>query len=401
MVALVAALLLLPAAPVFARGGGGGGGHGGGGGGHGGGGGGHGGGGHGGGWGGGGSFSRGGGSMSGGSAFHSGGASNFSRSGNFTSHNFGSQSQVSGFRGTTGHNAMNGAGRSNFVGRNFTNHGMASNFNHGNWNHNNFNNFNRFGNFGYGFYPFGFFGGGWPWWAFGGYGGWGGYGGYGYGNYGYGNNGYGYNGMASYAAPTSNQQQNASDYASAGEQAFQAGQYQQAIHDWRHAMVDNPNNGGVVLLMAQALFAVGQYNDAAGAVQMGMQMVPENEWGTVGKNYTQIYPNIQNYTDQLKTLERARDAKPDDPAIRFLLGYHFGYLGYPKQAVRELDKALDLQPKDLGAQKLRDIFAVQAGLPARPHTATEQPPAANPAPGNAPGTGAETPRSTVDTGTPA
>jgi hypothetical protein len=86
----------------------------------------------------------------------------------------------------------------------------------------------------------------------------------------------------------------------------------------------------------------------------------------------------------LKALEKARDAKPDDAALRFLLGYHFGYLGYPKQATRELDKALDLQPKDLGSQKLRDIFAVQAGLPSRPHTATEQTPQAPP-PGPAPG----------------
>jgi tetratricopeptide (TPR) repeat protein len=95
------------------------------------------------------------------------------------------------------------------------------------------------------------------------------------------------------------------------------------------------------------------------------------------KNYTQIYSNIQNYTDQLKALERARTAKPDDPAMRFLLGYHFGYLGYPKQAVAELDKALELQPKDLGSQKLRDLFASQSGMPARPHTATDQGPSAN------------------------
>ncbi len=56
----------------------------------------------------------------------------------------------------------------------------------------------------------------------------------------------------------------------------------------------------------------------------------------------------------------------DDPALRFLLGYHYGYLGYTKQAVQELDKALDLEPRALGSQKLRDLFARQAGLPARP-----------------------------------
>ncbi len=96
------------------------------------------------------------------------------------------------------------------------------------------------------------------------------------------------------------------------------------------------------------------------------------EWGSVVKNYSQLYGNIGDYTTQLKALEIARDAKPENPALRFLLGYHFGYLGYPKQAVRELDKALDLQPQDLGSQKLRDIFAVQAGLPARAPAAPQQ-----------------------------
>jgi hypothetical protein len=68
------------------------------------------------------------------------------------------------------------------------------------------------------------------------------------------------------------------------------------------------------------------------------------------------------------------------------LGYHFGYLGYMRQAVTELDKALDLQPKDLGSQKLRDLFAQQAGI--APRTVAQppqaQPPQGAPAPGNPP-----------------
>ncbi len=155
------------------------------------------------------------------------------------------------------------------------------------------------------------------------------------------------------------------DYVSAGKQAFRAGQYQLALRHWQHALVDSPNNGGVELLLAQALFALGKYDDAAKAIQAAMQMLPENEWDKVVTNYVRVYANIQNYKDQLKALENARNAKPDEPAMRFVLGYHFGYLGYPKHAVVELDKALDLQPQDQGSQQLRDIFALRSGLPAR------------------------------------
>ena len=80
-------------------------------------------------------------------------------------------------------------------------------------------------------------------------------------------------------------------------------------------------------------------------------MLPEDKWGVVIANYSQLYGNLQDYTDQLKALEKARDAKPDSPALHFLLGFHFGYLGYPKHAVKELDKTLTLAPKDFGARK--------------------------------------------------
>jgi tetratricopeptide (TPR) repeat protein len=110
-----------------------------------------------------------------------------------------------------------------------------------------------------------------------------------------------------------------------------------------------------------------------------MQTLPEAEWSKVVKNYTDLYGSVEQYTNQLKALEKARDEKPDNPAMRFLLGYHFGYLGYPKQAVTELDKALAFEPRDLGAQKLRDDFATAAGLPARAPTPGPPPGATPPA----------------------
>jgi tetratricopeptide (TPR) repeat protein len=85
-------------------------------------------------------------------------------------------------------------------------------------------------------------------------------------------------------------------------------------------------------------------------------MLPPDKWGTVVSNYKELYTNISDYTSQLRALEKARDDKPNDPGLRFLLGWHYGYLGYPTQAVRELDKTLELAPKDDVAKKVRDVF---------------------------------------------
>lgn len=151
----------------------------------------------------------------------------------------------------------------------------------------------------------------------------------------------------------------AADFADQGETDFKAGNYEAAHRDLRHALVDDPDNGMLVMMLAQTLFALGQYDEAAGATQGAMQMLPEEQWGFIVENYAQLYGNVQDYTNQVKALEKARDEQPDSPALRFLLGFHFGYLGYPKHAVRELDKGLTLAPEDIGAVKLRELFAAK------------------------------------------
>ena len=143
-------------------------------------------------------------------------------------------------------------------------------------------------------------------------------------------------------------------------------------------MVDNPNNGGVVLLMAQALFAEGQFGPAANTVQMGMQMLPDER---VGQRREALHGDLSEHRALHRPSSRRwkKPATPSPTTVRysFLLGYHFGYLGYPKQAVRELDKALDIQPQDVGSQKLRDTFASQASMPARVHPAPPEQPQSN------------------------
>jgi len=172
----------------------------------------------------------------------------------------------------------------------------------------------------------------------------------------------------------------AADFAGQGEANFKAGKYQAAARDFRHALVDDPTNAGVLMLLGQTAFAMGQYNEAAGATELAMKLLPDDKWGSVITNYTQLYGKPQDYTDQLRALEKARDQKPDDPAVRFLLGFHYYYLGHTKEALAELDKAIQLQPQDPFARQLRNMTASKLGLPA-----VEAP--AGSAPAGTPGTG--------------
>jgi tetratricopeptide (TPR) repeat protein len=160
--------------------------------------------------------------------------------------------------------------------------------------------------------------------------------------------------LAEMPQPTEDELSDSMAFASQGEVDFKAGNYRQAARNWRHSLVDDARNGAVVMLLGQSLFAMGQYDEAAGAVQQGLRMLPDDKWGVVVENYKELYPNQGLYTKHLRALEDARDAKPDSPSLRFLLGYHYAYLGYPQQALRELDKGIALAPKDEMAQKLRE-----------------------------------------------
>jgi tetratricopeptide (TPR) repeat protein len=212
--------------------------------------------------------------------------------------------------------------------------------------------------------------------GYGGYGyglGYGGYGyGMGYGGYGYGYPGYYYGGYANAVLPATTAQapaavpaSDAQVFAEKGENDFKRGDYKAAVYAWRHALLDDPQNGVLLMMLAQGLFATGKFDEAAGATQQAMALLSDDQWGVVVSNYRELYGRAGDYTTQLRALEKTIRENPDDPGTRFLLGFHYGYLGYASHAVKQLDKTLKLEPKDDLAQQLRDIMAGKGQPPAK------------------------------------
>ena len=142
-----------------------------------------------------------------------------------------------------------------------------------------------------------------------------------------------------------------------GEYAFRARDYMAANRDWQHAVVDDPSNGALAMKLALAMFAVGKYREAAGTTQQVLMLLPQENWGQAVSDYKKLYANPKDYLDQLKSLAKAAADKPNDPALRFLLGFHYGYSGRVADAVRELNKLVQLEPKDQLGRKLRDLMA--------------------------------------------
>ena len=270
-------------------------------------------------------------------------------------------------------------------------------------------NFNRFG-YGYGgIWPYYWF----PWFGLGGW--------YGYGypwDYGYydiyGYPGYGYGGYVAdydvapyttaYAAPADNtaappeqsplaaEQGGAgtlgSKFLTSGREAFQKGDYHNAIRLAGHAAVEEPRSADVHDLLMLSLFASGDYRARPwrhAAASLGQPMHWETLYG--------FYGDIKPFTEQLRKLEKDVAAKPNDPAARFLLGYQYLMMGHNEAAKTELTESLLKAPRDrlaanlltqIGGKIPESVLAIQKQMekemPKAGGAAGPPPPAPMPAP---------------------
>ena len=151
-----------------------------------------------------------------------------------------------------------------------------------------------------------------------------------------------------------------------GETAFRAGDYPAAIEDWNSVLACDSCNPVLVMMLAQAYFAAGDYRGAAAATQAAMQELPQDRWGVVVSNRNELYCNPKSYSFQLQQLENAVNDHPNDPAQRFLLAFQYAYLGYPQAAVGQLDKVIELEPRDEMAVHLRKALEPLLPKPGAP-----------------------------------
>lgn len=151
-----------------------------------------------------------------------------------------------------------------------------------------------------------------------------------------------------------------------GETAFWDGNYASAIDDWMQVLAAGPRNPVLVLMLGQAYFAAGNYQEAAAMTREGMQALPQDRWGVVISNRKELYANPHAYASQLQQLESAVKENPKDSAQRFLLAYHYASLGYPQPAVTQLHQVVELDPRDETAIQLLDALLPRLPAPGAP-----------------------------------
>ncbi len=144
-------------------------------------------------------------------------------------------------------------------------------------------------------------------------------------------------------------------YQRRAEAAFRDGDYQTALRQARHALIDRPQDGKLYLLTAQTLLALGDYRSSAAAIHQGVSLLDDKDWGYVVENYDRYYRG-RRFVEQIKRLGEYLKANPEAAEVYFVRGYQFGFLGYRDVAVDDLSRAFELEPRDELAARLIERF---------------------------------------------
>jgi tetratricopeptide (TPR) repeat protein len=133
-----------------------------------------------------------------------------------------------------------------------------------------------------------------------------------------------------------------------GLEAFRAGNYQDSLKAFDAALRKNPGDPVLHEVRALALFATGDYNSAAAALNSLLASAPGMDWTTMSS----LYGDTDKYTEQLRKLESFCKANPKNAASAFVLAYHYLVLGSKDSAVSALRVVVDNQPNDVVAKKM-------------------------------------------------
>ena len=80
-----------------------------------------------------------------------------------------------------------------------------------------------------------------------------------------------------------------------------------------------PSDAALHEFRALTLFAQGKYTEAAAALYAVLAAGPGWDWKTM----SDLYPDNDTYTAQLRALEEYVKDNRKDPQVRFLLGYNY------------------------------------------------------------------------------
>jgi tetratricopeptide (TPR) repeat protein len=133
---------------------------------------------------------------------------------------------------------------------------------------------------------------------------------------------------------------------------FKKGDYAAAQATSEKALEKLPSDATIHEFRALTLFAQKKYKEAAAAVYAVLAVGPGWDWDTLKS----LYPDVDTYTKQLRALEDYQKQNPKSADASFLLAYQYLTLGKKDAAIKQLQRTVELQPKDQVSAQLIKVL---------------------------------------------
>jgi len=135
-----------------------------------------------------------------------------------------------------------------------------------------------------------------------------------------------------------------------GDEAFRAGRYSDAVHEYAKAVELQPDQGVLHLILSDALFATGDYHYAAYALRRALELDPTLAESVVDKR--SFYGDPADFDRQLELLERYLGDHFLDDDARLLLAANYLFARKTAQAADLLGSPFSLAMRESPAGRL-------------------------------------------------
>lgn len=131
-------------------------------------------------------------------------------------------------------------------------------------------------------------------------------------------------------------------YVELGDFYFRADRFRDAAEAYGKARSYVPDDAGVHFVLADAVFADGDYPYAAFLVAEGLRLDPA--LATADADKRAFYGDAKTFDSQLLALERHLARHPDDAQAHFVHGYNLAFSRRPDAALRAFRRTLEIDP---------------------------------------------------------
>jgi hypothetical protein len=150
-------------------------------------------------------------------------------------------------------------------------------------------------------------------------------------------------------------------YLELGDRAFREARYTDAVQFYAKAVEFAPDQGALYLVLADALFAAGDYHYGAFALRRAIELEPALLDTQVDKH--SFYADPRQFDEHLSALERYLSDHPIDRDARVVLALNYLFAGRANDAVR-IFESYPPAADDLAGQRILERAKVAAALPA-------------------------------------